>query len=63
MLYVIVKYGTVQLQLHIITRTHVCPRVLHGKSCHVSRYVAACPTAMSNIVMHVHVWKLIATRL
>ena len=42
----------------VITRVHVW---LHGKSCCAPRYVAACPTATSNIVTCVHAWKLTAT--
>ena len=64
-----IAYGTVQLQLHVITRYHACTRVVttHGYTdkaavCHVN-YVAACLTSTSNIVMHgQHAWLYIPYR-
>ena len=45
------NYGTVQLQLHIITHVNA---QLHGKNCCLSRCVAVCPTSTSNMITLVH---------
>ena len=54
-------YSTVQLQLHIITRYHVCQHVQHAKSSHVPYRDSAWHTSMAtpNIAMRGHAWQLI----